>query len=65
MSQLKIIYHVFSNNQDEWYDALPEAEKAYQTLKDDSNCARLYEEIHNRNEVIEENCLSAYGEWPL
>jgi len=64
----KTIYHIFTDNRDEYTDDYAEAEKIFKQFKE-YGCARLYEEIWNeeedRDEPIEENCLKSYGSYPL
>lgn len=62
----KIIYHVFTNNQDEWVDTLKEAREIYRAWSKEYGCARVYkEEIKDDGQVVEQSCLLSQGEYPL
>ena len=60
------IYHVFSNNLDEWYESISDAWRTYRIWAKENGTARLYEEDRQapNGEVLEENCLASYGQYP-
>ncbi len=59
-------WHVFTHNQDEWYDTLKEANAQYQIWRKDNGTARLYEELRDADgELFDENCIKSFGEWPM
>lgn len=60
-------YHVFTNELDEWFDDKKDAVELYNEWKKEYGTARLYEEIREKSsdEVIDENCIKSFGEWPL
>lgn len=63
-----IQYHVFTNNQDEWYDDLNKAKKLYKEWLVEYGTARLYKEIYKGDfeldNMVDEECLLTQGEWP-
>ena len=63
------IYHIFTNNHDDWTSDYKEALSIYNDFKKEFGCARLYEELwanpKTDDEFIEENCLKSTGEYPL
>jgi hypothetical protein len=62
----QIIYHVFTNNTDEYVDTLEEAQKLYEDFITEYGTARVYEEVREvEGDVLSENCILTYGEWPL
>ena len=59
-------YHVFTNNQDEWFNNLAEAEELFNEWAGENGCARLYEEEREEDgELINENCINAIGSYPM
>lgn len=66
---MKILYHIFTNNNDDWTNNLKEALAIFEEFKKEYGCARLYEEKWENTRVddepVEENCIKSYGEWPL
>ena len=66
----KTIYHVFSNNVDEYFTNLKEASKIFIQFKKEYGCSRLYKQNlitgeDGLEEIDDENCLKSYGEWPM
>ena len=62
---MKITYHVFSNNCDEWFDDRKEAEKLFKEWADEMGCARLYREAYDdKDEPRLTDCLMSVGEYP-
>ena len=62
------VYHVFTHATDLWTGKRRKAEKTYRRFAREQGSARLYQEIYKdrANDVmISENCLKAYGEYPL
>jgi hypothetical protein len=64
-------YHVFTNENDEWYDSISEAWRTFRIWAKEFGTARLYEETRSadgteeeRGEVLEENCLASHGQYP-
>lgn len=66
MKKTIITYHVFTNNMDDWFDDYSQAREQYQEWKKEYGTARLYEEKYMKNDkdLIEENCLLSYGNYP-
>lgn len=73
MNKQITFYHVFTDNEDHYFDTLKEAEKQYKKMKDEG-CAslRLYEIVEERDEKgfptgepEEENCLKSFGYYPM
>ena len=66
---MKTMYHVFTNNNDDWTDDYGKAVNMFSEFKNGYGCARLYEEKWKNpdidDEPIEENCIKSFGEWPL
>lgn len=60
-------YHIFTNNNDEWLENKKEAIQLFNDWKKENGCARLYEEIREKNsgEMIDENCIKSFGEYPF
>ena len=60
------IYHIFTNNNDEWTESYKEAKKIYKDFIKEYGNARLYEEIYEKDneEMIEEKYLLGYGSYP-
>ena len=69
------IYHIFTNNQDEWLTDEKEAIKLFNRWKKEIGTARLYVEIWEANEEetkvnkncnapIDENCIKTFGKYP-
>jgi len=67
----KLLYHVFCDGYDDWFEELEEAEKSYKELKNADENVRLYEEIfeteeeYEDGECSEENCLLSHGSYPM
>jgi len=65
---LKTIYHIFTDNRDEWEDDLKVAKRIFKDFVKEYGCARLYEEVWDTAEEyddpIEESCIKSYGEYP-
>lgn len=65
---MKIIYHIFTNNRDEWLDDYNEAHSLFKEWVKEYSCARLFEEKWENPEVdaeeIEETCLESFGPFP-
>jgi len=63
------IYHVFTNNQDEFLEDFNQARKLFNQWKKDNGTARLYEEFWEDTELddepIKEECIRSFGEYPL
>ena len=61
-------WHVFSDNVDGYQDDYKKALKAYKELCKKEDNVRLYENVYERidgvDELVEENCLKAKGEYP-
>jgi hypothetical protein len=69
---LLICYHVFTDGQDERCTHRDEADRIYdQMLAENGRCARLYverfksEEDYYNDVLASEDCLRAYGDYPL
>ena len=65
----KILWHVFADNIDDWFDTLKKAKECYQQLKKDGYYnRRIYKEIiynyNQDNEDITEDCWASCGEFP-
>ena len=63
------IYHVFSDNRDEWYDDLNKAEKLYKEWLEEYGCARLYIDTYATKDDYEdgdpeENYFKGEGNYP-
>lgn len=59
------VYHVFTDNRDEWTRDLGEAKALFTTWGEEFGCARLYCELRDEDgETIEEDCLEATGPYP-
>ena len=65
---MKTIYHIFTNNRDEWMKNYDRAYLLYQKWCNEFGNARLYEELWNNtktdDEPKNENCLESFGEYP-
>ena len=65
---MKTIYHIFTNNRDEWLEDYEEAKKLFKEWSKEFGCARLYEESWNNpkidDEAKDETCLKSFGAWP-
>lgn len=66
------VYHVFSNESDEWLTDYSEAKALFTEWGEQFGCARLYREVWpaNAGELgldtpISEECLEATGEYPF
>lgn len=67
-----IRYHVFTNGKDDWFskDEYGKAEQLYQSYEDQDLPCRLYEEVYENEEALEndemedEECLFAHGYLP-
>ena len=59
-----IIYHIFTNNFDEYCDDKKEAIKIFNQFKEECGCARLYE-MNSDNEDDNGDCIRSFGEYPL
>jgi len=66
-----IIYHIFSNERDEWLTNYKEAVRLFNEWRKGYGCARLYKEIWDPEELerggmpSSEDCIKTYGDWPL
>lgn len=66
----KVLYHIFSNNVDEWTSNPATAIDIYNQWADENGCARLYAEYYldeKRYEACDQNeeeCLLTYGDYP-
>lgn len=59
------LYHVFTDNADEWYEDEREAITAYDRLITANNNARLYVDIQDEaDETIKEDCLMSFSDYP-
>ena len=58
----EVQYHVFWNNNDEWFDNIHEAHKCYKDLGDVNK--RLYEETYIDEELDTEDCIESNGGYP-
>lgn len=61
------IYHVFTNNNDDWTKNYKQAVAIYKGFIKNYGCARLYLEEWNHkddDEPISESCLLSYGGYP-
>ena len=65
---MRIVYHVFADNRDDWFDTYLEALRAFYQLVGEYGSARLYREVWADNdeadEPVEEDCLRAVGGYP-
>lgn len=62
------MYHVFTNNCDEWVETKKEAIRIFKQFVTDERCARLYVEEYEKvedDEPIREDCLKSFGAYPL
>ncbi len=64
------VYHVFTDHKDFWTEEYRLARKLYTHWKKANGAARLYKEVYEdeegilNSEMIEEECLLAYGDFP-
>lgn len=63
-------YHIFTDNKDDWTSDWKEAVQTYLKFKQENDCARLYKEVYPDQEAYEndegeENCIYAFGPYPL
>ncbi len=67
---LIIVYHVFTDEKDLWTKDYTFARKFYNYWKKVKGTARLYKEVFENeeamlnDELLEEECLLAYGPYP-
>jgi len=62
------VYHVFTHEQDEWYDDFSEAKAQYLEWGDECGSARLYRQVYSHrqdDEPVAEDCLASTGEYPM
>jgi len=65
------LYHVFTDEKDLWTKDYRFARKLYNHWKKTKGTARLYKEVYENeeamlsNEMLEEDCILAYGPFPL
>ena len=70
-SPLIIVYHVFTDEKDLWTPDYKFARKLYNHWKKANGASRLYRETYENEEALlndeklEEECLLAYGPFPL
>lgn len=66
---MKIIYHIFTNNRDEWLSNYDRAVELFNDWSKEFGCARLYEEKWNNpktnDQAQEEDCIKSYGYYPF
>lgn len=63
--QTGTMYHVFTDNTDEWTPDILEANRLFDEFVSDTGCARLYQELHEIDgECLEEDCLRSKGRYP-
>jgi len=61
----KFIYHVFTDNKDEYVKTLKEARNIIKIWKAKGfENLRIYREEFDEEECIDENCVYSFGEWP-
>ena len=60
------MYHIFSNNHDEWLDKEKDAIQLFNEWKKEYNTARLYTTIYNPVDEIwdDVDCIKSYGYFP-
>jgi len=64
------VYHVFTHEKDLWTQDYRFARKLYKHWKKSTGTARLYKEVYENeeamfnDEMLEEECLLAYGPFP-
>ena len=56
-----MLYHMFTNDADEYTTNLLEANKIFNEFVEEWGCARLYEK---QNENDEGDCISSHGVYP-
>ena len=65
------VYHVFTDEKDLWTKDYRFARKLYSHWKKTKGAARLYKEVYDNeeamlnDEIIEKDCILAYGPFPL
>ncbi len=65
------VYHVFTDEKDLWTKDYRFARKLYNHWKKTKGAARLYKEVYDNeeamlnDEIIEKDCILAYGPFPL
>ncbi len=59
------IYHVFTNNTDE-FEPIDKAKELFDLWKKEQGCARLYTTEWNAKEGIfdDVDCIESFGAWP-
>ncbi len=63
----KKLYHVFSNNCDEWTEDLKKAVKIARQWAREFKCVRIYEEVNWNVETgsfEDESCILSHGSFP-
>lgn len=61
-----MIYHIFTDNRDEFRESLEEAKQLFYKFIDENGKARLYlNEEDEKGQTLEEDCLESYGDFPL
>lgn len=63
----KAVYHIFTNNRDEYETDYNAAIEVFNEFVKEFGCARLYLEnwANGYDEPISEDCLMSKGEYPL
>jgi hypothetical protein len=61
----EIRYHIFADCRDIWCKDYQEALMAYKNFCGDYGNARLYSEVWEDDEFIEENYLEGQGDFPM
>jgi len=68
---METYYHVFTDEKDLWTKDYRFARKLYNHWKKTKGAARLYKEVYDNeeamlnDEIIEKDCILAYGPFPL
>lgn len=64
---LETVYHVFTDYKDMWVADYRLARHIFDHWKKANSVARLYREVYSdrENDVLEEECLLSYGDFPL
>lgn len=61
----KIIYHVFTHNNDEYVSNYDEAIILFNDFINDYGCARIYKLEHDENDdLISQDCVDSFGVYP-
>jgi len=61
-----MIYHIFTDNRDEFRESLEEAKQLFYKYIDEHGKACLYQNEENEDgETLSEDCIESYGDFPL